>query len=375
MTMRLLTTLVGDVQHKADMRAKYGTFFETLAQKVELVGHFDASLRGAARYWNAIRSFSFSRQRWKERFFRNVPAFRLRSEAFASYLRKIQPPPEVLLQLGVLFDSTWADSPVPVVLYTDNTSAITARHPGAGRFAFNVREQADWMAHEKECYRRAAHICVRAVVVQRSLEADYNIPPEKISVIGGGVNYAPLPVLPLRGQNQPPTVLFIGQDFQRKGGDLALKAFARARDSIPGARLLFMSRGPIPSGLPLEGVERVEIGWDHEALASLYRSADLFILPSRQETWGDVLLEAMAFGLPCIGVTGEAMEDIIQPGVTGELVLPENLDALSGVLATLLADRALCARMGLAARKRVEMNFTWGHVVERLLPILSEARR
>jgi glycosyltransferase involved in cell wall biosynthesis len=372
--MRVLITLVGDVQRKADMRVKYGSFFDALSKKVDSVEIHDASLHGAERYWNATRSFSFNRQRWKERFFRNVPAFRSRSKAFVRYMRRIQPPPDVVLQLGVLFDSTWGDSSIPVVLYTDNTSAITARHPGAGRFAFNTWEQADWMTHEKACYRRAAHICVRASAVQHSLAADYDVPFEKTSVIGGGVNYAPLPDLPLRDLNQPPTVLFIGQDFQRKGGDLVLKAFDRARASNPGARLLIVTKGPIPSTLPLGGVERVEIGWDHEALASLYRCADLFILPSRQETWGDVLLEAMAFGIPCIGVTGEAMEDIIQPGVTGELVPPENLDGLTEALTNLFADRARCAQMGRAARQRIEMNFTWEHVVERLLPILSEAR-
>jgi len=375
MTLRLLTTQVGDVQNKADMRTKYNTFFEALSQKVELAGHYDASLRGAARYWNAARSFCLSWRRWKERSFRNVPAFRTRSEACVRYIRQMQPSPGVVLQLGVLFDSTWADSPVPVVLYTDNTSAITARHPTAGRHAFNASEQADWMALEKECYQRVQHICVRAAVVQRSLETDYDVPTGKISVIGGGVNYSPMPRLPELNLAQAPTALFVGRDFHRKGGDLVLKAFARARPSCPDARLLVVTGRRIPAGLPLDGVEQVRIGWDREALASLYRRADLFILPSRQETWGDVLLEAMAYGLPCIGVTGQAMEEIIQPGVTGELVPPEDVHALAGALTSLLVDRALRIRIGQAARARVEMQFSWEQVVERLLPILIEARR
>jgi glycosyltransferase involved in cell wall biosynthesis len=375
MTLRLLTTLVGDVRNKADMRAKYGTFFGALAQRVELAGHYDASLRGAARYWNAARSFGLPRTRWKERSFRNEPAFRMRSEMCVRYIRQMHPSPDVVLQLGVLFDSTWADSPVPVVLYTDNTSAITARHPAAGRHAFNTREQADWMALEKECYRRAMHICVRAAVVQRSLVADYNIPAEKITVIGGGVNYTPLPVLPYRDLSRAPSVLFVGRDFRRKGGDLVLKAFVRARPQCPDARLLVVTGERIPSGLPMAGVQQLDIGWDREALASLYQRADLFILPSRQETWGDVLLEAMAFGLPCIGVTGQAMEEIIQPGVTGELAPPEDVGALAGALTSLLVDRTLRVRMGQAARTRAETQFTWEQVVERLFPILIDARK
>ena len=100
----------------------------------------------------------------------------------------------------------------------------------------------------------------------------------------------------LRTQKEKPTALFIGQDFHRKGGDLLLSAFAQVRQHVPQARLLCLTKGPIPAELPLDGVEVFEAEWDRDLVKQLYHQADLFVLPSRLETWGDVLLEAMAYG-------------------------------------------------------------------------------
>jgi glycosyltransferase involved in cell wall biosynthesis len=375
MTLRVLTALVGDVQRKADMQAKYGFLFAALAQRIDVVENYDATLHGLKRYVNALQSFDLSKKRWKERFFRNAPAFRIRSAAITRHLSKIHPLVDVVLQLGVMFDSSWGGSPVPVVIYTDNTTAITARRPHAGRFAFSQRELADWLEHEKGCYQRAAHICVRSNVVKRSLLNDYGIAPEKISVVAGGVNYVPLPDVPLRDTTKAPTVLFIGQDFYRKGGDLVLEAFARARTQFPDARLLVVTGSAIPKGLPMEGVSHQQIGWNRQELANLYRQADVFILPSRQETWGDVLLEAMAFGLPCIGVTGEAMEDIILPNQTGFLAFPEDVDGLASSLEVLLGQPDLRLKMGLKSAEIVRQKFTWEIVADKLVPIMENAAK
>jgi glycosyltransferase involved in cell wall biosynthesis len=105
----------------------------------------------------------------------------------------------------------------------------------------------------------------------------------------------------------------------------------------------------------------------------LYRQSDVFILPSRLETWGDVLLEAMAFGLPCIGVYGQAMEDIIISGETGVLVAPEQVELLAEAIIQLFMQPDIRYRMGQAANLLVANEFTWDRVVERLSPILDSA--
>src|SRR5512143_2394179 len=152
--MRILIALVGILVSQVDMQIKYGALFGALSRRVTIVEHYDARLRGMAQYWNALQTLDPSIKRWRERYFRNVPAFRLRSKKIVHHLRQISPPLDAVLQLGALFDSTWNGSSIPVVLYADNTAAITARHPYAGRFAFKPRELAEWLAHEKELYQR-----------------------------------------------------------------------------------------------------------------------------------------------------------------------------------------------------------------------------
>jgi glycosyltransferase involved in cell wall biosynthesis len=132
-----------------------------------------------------------------------------------------------------------------------------------------------------------------------------------------------------------------------------------------------LTRDPIPSNLPLQGVKLIPPHWNRSSIINLYRQADLFVLPSRLETWGDVLLEAMAFGLPCIGVRDDAMGEIITHQQTGLLVQPGNIDDLTNALFQLLSDPTMRVQYGTAARQRIEETFTWELVAERLTKILN----
>jgi glycosyltransferase involved in cell wall biosynthesis len=225
---------------------------------------------------------------------------------------------------------------------------------------------------EQRAYQRAAHICTRSQMVRHSLIEHYGITPQKITVVGGGVNFPFLPEIKPRQKETPPTALFVGNDFYRKGGDLLLTAFAQVRQQIPNARLLLLTRDAIPSNLSLEGVELVPSNWNRDYVINLYRQANIFVLPSRLETWGDVLLEAMAFGLPCIGVRDDAMAEIIVHEQTGLLVHPENIDSLADALYRLLSNPTIQSQYGAAARKRIEEAFTWDLVAIRLVKILRE---
>ncbi len=145
------------------------------------------------------------------------------------------------------------------------------------------------------------------------------------------------------------------------------------RPEFPAARLQVLTRAAIPRGLPLEGVEIIPYVWDRELLARLYTEAHLFALPARLETWGDVILEAGAYGLPCIGTRGQPMEEIIRHGETGLLVQPENVQELAAALRCLLTDANSRRQMGVSARNTILSEFTWDAVAQRMRPILDSA--
>lgn len=370
---RVIGTLVGDIVNGHDARIKYGLFFEALGRQLPLVDVYDATLSGLDKVVNAVQVFHPDRYTWKQRFYKNIPAFRLRSKRTAAHLRQFKSQADVALQLGVLFDSSLYQNCLPTVIYTDFTARLSAEKPEAGRSPFSDQERKQWIALERDAYENAFHICTRSDVVRDSIVEDYGIPGRKVSVIGGGVNLAELPEPVLPSGRTEATVLFIGKDFYRKGGDLLLQAFVEARTLIPSARLVLVTNGPMPEGIPLDGVEVIEPTWDREAIKALYAHADIFVLPSRLETWGDVLLEAMAFGLPCIGATQQAMGEIVLHDKTGLIVEPGNVQGLTAALLWLLTNPRLREKYGKAGRERLEQHFTWDRVVEKLLPVLYEA--
>lgn len=369
---RVVGALIGDIQREAFARVKYGALFDSLAQEVDLLAVHDATLRGLPRYFNLAQTFHPNKAHWKERFYKNLPAFHLRSQQVRDFLKGWTGKADYCLQLGVMFD---ASGTIPTVIYTDYTAALSAERQEAGRSPFTPDQRRQWLELERGAFERAYHICTRSERVRRSVIDDYGIAPEKVTAVGGGVNFAELPEVPDRSDRETCTVLFIGKEFARKGGDLLLEAFARLhQDHLhqdrPSLCLKMVTAGPIPAGLPLDGVEVISPTWDRDMIARVYADADLFVLPSRLETWGDVLLEAMAYGLPCVGVRGQSMEEIIIEGVTGRLAEPEDAASLASAMAEYIDAPALRIEAGQQACRVVEERFTWAAVAKRLAQVM-----
>ena len=370
---RILLALVGDLARDPSASVKYGLFHTALESVYGSVETSDATLRGFSRLLNALQMFHPKPWMWRERFWKNVPAFKTRSQLVADAVADHKQV-DVVLQLGVLFNAGLFQSSVPLVVYTDYTASLSAARREAGRSPFTSKQRAEWLSLEQQTYARADHVFTRSELVRRSIIDDYNIGADKVTVVGGGVNFAALPEPASRSENEAPLVLFIGKEFHRKGGDVLLKAFAEARRIFPLARLQLVTQGPIPSDSFLDNVEVIAPTWDREAVAKLFQAADIFVLPSRLETWGDVLLEAMAWELPCIGVQSDAMNEIIIDGETGLLAPPEDVNALAEALTKLFQQPSLRVSMGYTGRQRVVTEFTWEKVVTRMTKVLDHLK-
>jgi len=117
-------------------------------------------------------------------------------------------------------------------------------------------------------------------------------------------------------------VLFIACRLSAEKGVADLpEIVARAKESIPNLKLVIAGSGPAEEVLKLELPEALFLGWvDKQTLASLYAGLDLFVFPSRFDTFGNVLLEAFAYGMPAIAYDCKGPRDIIEHGVNGYLV-------------------------------------------------------
>jgi phosphatidylinositol alpha-1,6-mannosyltransferase len=106
-------------------------------------------------------------------------------------------------------------------------------------------------------------------------------------------------------------------------------------------------------------------------LIDLYKSCDVFLMPSSQEGFGIVFLEAMAFNKPVIGGNHGGTPEVILDNETGFLVEHGDVAALADKIGILLRDPELCKRMGEAGRRRVEENFTFESLRETLRGLLT----
>lgn len=357
--------MLGNVEREPAAAVKYGHLVDALRAEFD-VEVFDASLQGFPAWLNGLRVFHPDLNRWKQRFYQNAGAFRARSRRAVQWVFEQAERMDAVLQIGVLFDSGSRIPDIPFFIYTDYTSVLARARSAQGRSPFDGEQFKEWFSLEKDVFESADYIFTRGNQVRKSVLDDYGIEPEKVSAVGGGVNFNRLPVLPTADYAQRPTALFIGKDFYRKGGDLVLEAFRIVRREMPQARLWMVTDVPGSYDGDFTGVRIIKPTWDREKIRSLYEKAWCLILPSRLETWGDVLLEAMAYGLPCISVEDEAITDIVIDSETGFLVKPGDFHALARALLNLFSNRDLRQDLGFAARKRVENIFTWTKVVRRM---------
>ena len=151
-----------------------------------------------------------------------------------------------------------------------------------------------------------------------------------------------------------PRVLFMGGDFARKGGDDLVAAW-REGGFGARARLDLVTHAAVPGALEADGIHvHTGVPAHSPAWQALWREADVFVLPTRDEAFGMVFQEAAAAGLPSIGTRINAVPELILDGETGLLVPPRNRGALAAALGRLLGSAELRLEMGMRARRHVE---------------------
>jgi glycosyltransferase involved in cell wall biosynthesis len=221
---------------------------------------------------------------------------------------------------------------------------------------------------ERRLYRGALHAFTLGTAPAQSLVSFYGVPQERVSAVGAGATFETLPE-PSHDRREP-VILFVGNDWRRKGGDLLLAAFRTVRASRPDARLQIAGTDE-PDAEP--GVEVLGFVDDRRRVAELYARASVYCLPSRFEPYGLSVTEAMAYELPCVVTRVGGLTDIVLDRETGLMVTPEDRSALASALLRLLEDPDHATRLGRNGRSRVEHHHNWDAVVERMEPGLALA--
>ncbi len=181
-----------------------------------------------------------------------------------------------------------------------------------------------------------------------------------------------------RPSGGPVRLLFVGRVVFQKGLDVLLRALADLPAPLAWD-IEIIGDGDQRAALTAEAARlglstRITFaGWcDRARIAERYRAADIFVFPSRDEGMPNVVLEAMASGLPIVATAIAGSEELVREGGNGHLVPAENAAALTAALARLIADPAQCRAMGRASRAIVEREYTWARVAASYLEKLRE---
>lgn len=239
----------------------------------------------------------------------------------------------------------------------------------------------------------------RLVAITESVAAEYRtlgVPEARIARIPNGVDIARFAATPDRAAVRtrygidPGAFLFlcVGRNHPKKNFAGLLRAFAALAAEGVDATLAFVGAGVQELAATAEALgiaESVRLidppramtqggtapALPADELVALYRSADAFVFPSLIETFGIVLVEAMAAGLPVITTDGPGCRDIVRRDIDGLTVPAGDADALARAMRTLREDPALHEKLAAASRARAEA-FSWETVTDSYVALYRE---
>lgn len=261
-------------------------------------------------------------------------------------------------------------------LYTP-LKTVRAVDPNLGRPS-DVLDQME--ALETLSYRQATGLlaCGPHIVEEVTERYGVTLPPDRLlDFVPHGLRDAMGPVRPARRDGV--NVLYVGRLESRKGIDTLLAAIPALADGYPDAMFTIAGNDRIPGSdgrTPRQRFEESEAGQrlrgrvsflglvDDEELVQLYAGCDVFVAPSRFESFGLILLEAMMFAKPVVACSIGGMLEIVEDGGNGFLVPPGDVEALRDALAKLLASAELRASMGAEGRRLFDERYSARRMVE-----------
>lgn len=227
------------------------------------------------------------------------------------------------------------------------------------------RPAAAWRSRDHEICRSAVACCAASDWTAESLMRDYGVPEERVRTVGFGIN---APTQLKERDWTVPRFLFVGREWDRKNGPVALSAFGRVRERFPDATLTIVGDHPPVRDPGVHDAGRLTLSSadDRDTLVRLFEDSTCFVLPSKMEPFGIAYLEAGAAGIPSIGTRIGGAATAIGDG--GILVDPNDEEELVAAM-TALAESETARTMGDRAVMHAS-EFTWTRVAERVLGAL-----
>jgi phosphatidylinositol alpha-mannosyltransferase len=277
------------------------------------------------------------------------------------------------------FDIIHIHSPLePTLPLAAVMAAQAIECPVVGTFHMSARVSPAYEVFSDALRNYALRLDARIAVSQAARRFAMRYFPGDYKVVPNGVaceRFA-APTRPVREiADGTITILFVGRLDMRKRAPSLISAFKMLRREQPDCRLVIVGKGFMEpacraAAYPLTGRDIVFKGRVSPAdLPSCYSSSDIFCsVPGGSESFGIVLLEAMAAGVPVVATGIEGYREIVADGIDGILVRPGDTAGLARALARLVRDGGLRARMGQLGRQKAAL-FDWSRIARRIADI------
>ncbi len=268
------------------------------------------------------------------------------------------------------------------VLRFSNTANVATFHAFDGKPGYKFGRPISTIMLRRRLHKLDGRIAVSKAAMEfasKYVPGYYNIIPNGIDLELFSPDVSPISEFCDGKLN----ILFVGRLEKQKGVNYLIKAYRRVRQEVPNSRLIIVGpgtrlRGKYEKEVLRSGLKDVIFvgGKPQSELPQYYKMADVFCAPATGlESFGIVLLEAMAVGKPIVATNIEGYNSVLTHGVEGLLVPPKNEEMLARALVSLLTNESL--RQEMAARARLKaMEYSWEHIAQRVLNyyarILSE---
>lgn len=270
---------------------------------------------------------------------------------------------------------------IPIIYMTDATfGQLQGYYPGFSNLpAYNIREG---IALDRQAFHRSAHCMLASDWCAQSAVQDYGVDPARVSVLPCGANLDAIPSRESLRPGQPGLcrLLFLGVDWERKGGDIVLEACRTLREWGVNAQLQIV--GCVPpadiAGNPfihhIPFLDKNDPAQMLE-LEKIIRDSDLLFLPTRAECAGVVFSECAAFGIPSISTDTGGVSTYVRNGVNGyTLPIQAGAAEYASLIRQLYDNPGQLAGLKLGARRYYEEYLSWDNWGRAFEKIVGEVR-
>ncbi len=349
---------------------KLSNVFNALGEQFNLIGLDQADLPLHYLVLARLLNFHPDRSRWRVASVMRPKTFYQRSRAIEQRLKKWEGQYDLIFQLHAMMAPGDLSLGRSYVICTDNTYALSARYwPQWLPPSYEI-DQKEWMDIETEVYEKAKFVFTWSEFARQSVIQDYGIAPDRVIATGAGANFKSVSISEKSYESQ--IAIFVGFEFERKGGLVLMESWKQVRKKLPNAQL-YMVGLTNPTNEEIPGVRWFGKVTDRQELQQLYHQSTVFVMPSIFEPWGHVFTEAMGMGLACIGNNSCAMPEIITHEETGYLVTPGDVEELSEALITLLSNPDIAARLGHQAYHKMADAGSWSDVIANMSGYIHKA--